>query len=150
TPLGFWTYNPPANCYNRVDCFGIFWRTTYFRGGVKMKEITDGTSNTLLIGEASPEDGNSPAWSSDGDWAITGVQLNWDWKTKGACLDSTGTANSGLRSCWSLIRGFRSYHAGGVNFAFADGNVRMLSDSIEHVTYRSLSTRSGDEVVSGY
>ena len=149
SPLGFWTYNPTMNCYNRTDCFGIFWRTTYFRGGVKMKEIVDGTSNTLLIGETSPEDGNSPAWSSDGDWAIAGVQLNWDWQSKGFCLDSSGTPNPGTRSCWPLMRGYRSKHAGGVNFAFADGNVRFLSESIEHVTYRALSTRSGEEVVAG-
>ena len=54
---------------NGVDCFGIFWRYTYYRGGVKLREVTDGTSKTLLVGEASPEDGNSAAWSSDGDWA---------------------------------------------------------------------------------
>jgi prepilin-type N-terminal cleavage/methylation domain-containing protein/prepilin-type processing-associated H-X9-DG protein len=147
-PLGFWTYNPLFNCYNRTDCFGIFWRTSYYRGGVKLKEVTDGTSNTLLIGEASPEDGNSPAWSSDGDWAISGVQLNWDWRAKGACLDSSGAANTGLRSCWPLMRGFRGKHPSGVNFAFVDGNVRFISDSIEHLTYRALSTRSGAEVVS--
>ncbi|RIK75971.1 MAG: hypothetical protein DCC67_14530 [Planctomycetota bacterium] len=147
SPYGFWTYNPVLNCYNRTDCFGIFWRTTYLRDGVKLKEVSDGTSNTLLIGEASPEDGNSPAWSSDGDWAIAGVQLNWDWQSKGFCLDSTGKPNPGARSCWSLMRGFRSKHAGGVNFAFVDGNVRFLSDSIEHLTYRALSTKSSDEVV---
>ena len=145
SPLGFWTYNPTANCYNRTDCFGLFWRTTYFRDGVKLREVSDGTSQTLLIGETSPEDGNSPAWSSDGDWANTGVQLNWDWRTKGFCLDASGTSNPGLRSCWPLMRGFRSRHAGGVNFAFVDGSVRFLADGIEHITYRALSTRSSDD-----
>jgi prepilin-type N-terminal cleavage/methylation domain-containing protein/prepilin-type processing-associated H-X9-DG protein len=149
SPPGFWTYNPTLNCYNRTDCFGIFWRTTYFRGGVKLKEVTDRTSSTLLLGEASPEDGNSPAWSSDGDWAITGVQLNWDWKSKGFCLDAGGAPNPGLRSCWPLMRGFRSKHVGGVNFAFVDGNVRFLSDSMEHITYRALSTKSSDDLASG-
>lgn len=148
-PLGFWTYNPLINCYNSgVDCFGIFWRYTYMRGGVKLKEITDGTSSTFLLGEASPEDGNSPAWSSDGDWAITGVQLNWDWKTKGACLGADGQTNTGLRSCWPLMRGFRSHHPGGVHFAFVDGSVRMVRDDIEHLTYRALSTKGSGEIIS--
>jgi prepilin-type N-terminal cleavage/methylation domain-containing protein/prepilin-type processing-associated H-X9-DG protein len=147
SPAGFWTYNPLVRCYNRTDCYGIFWRTSYFRGGVKIKEILDGTSNTFLIGEASPEDGNSPAWSSDGDWAITGVQLNWDWQSKGFCL-GPGGPNPGLASCWPLMRGFRGKHPGGVNFAFADGNVRFISEGIEHLTYRALSTRAGQEVVS--
>jgi prepilin-type processing-associated H-X9-DG protein len=148
SPKGFWTYNPALNCYNRTDCFGIFWRTTHFRGGVKLKEVSDGTSNTLLVGEASPEDGNSAAWSSDGDWAIAGVQLNWDWQTKGFCLGPNGAPSPGARSCWPLMRGFRSKHPGGVNFAFVDGNVRFLADSIEHLTYRALSTRSAEEVIS--
>lgn len=149
TPAGFWTYEPINNCYRSgIDCFGIFWRYTYLRGGVKLKEITDGTSNTFFIGETSPEDGNSPAWSSDGDWAITGVQVNWDYKTKGACLGSDGTVNTGLRSCWPLIRGFRSPHPGGLHFSLVDGSVRFISDDIEHMTYRALSTKAGGEVIS--
>jgi len=150
-PTAFWVHvgnnNAIINCYRGVDCYGIFWRYTYARKGVKMKDISDGTSKTILIGESSPEDGNSPAWSSDGDWAIAGVALNWDWKTAGECLDGSGAPNAGLRSCWPLMKGFRSYHPGGVQFAYADGSVAFLSDSIEHATYRALSTRAWGEVV---
>ncbi len=147
-PPGFWTYSPAVNCYNGTDCLGLFWRRTYYRKGVKVREISDGLSNTLFIGEASPEDGNSAAWSSDGDWAVTGVQLNWDWKSKGQCVSNTGAVATGQQSCWSNIRGFRSLHPSGVNFSLVDGSVRFLSDSIEHATYRALSTRSADEIVS--
>jgi prepilin-type N-terminal cleavage/methylation domain-containing protein/prepilin-type processing-associated H-X9-DG protein len=140
-----WTYSTNYNCYNRTDCFGIFWRTTYFRGGLKLKEISDGQSNTLLIGEASPEDGNSAAWSSDGDWGITGVELNWNWRGSDWC--QRGEA-PGDRRCWPWIRGFRSYHIGGVNFALADGSVRFLSDSINHLTFRAMSTRAGGELIT--
>jgi prepilin-type processing-associated H-X9-DG protein len=148
-PAGFWTYNPMINCYiSATDCFGIFWRYTYYRNGVKLKEVTDGTSNTLLLGEASSEDGNSAAWSSDGDWAITGLELNWDWRSSANCIDSSGNPSPGANDCWKQMRGFRGYHPGGVNFAMVDGSVRFLADSINHLTYRALSTKSSGEVIS--
>jgi len=146
-PAGFWTYNPPFNCYNGTDCVGIFWRTSYYKGGVKAQQITDGMSKTFLIGESSPEDGNSAAWSSDGDWAITSVQLNWDWRTAGECLGPNGPS-PGIRTCWPKIRGFRSYHPGGAHFAFADGSVTFISDDINHLLYRAMSTREGGETIS--
>ncbi len=148
-PPGFWTYNPLFQCYSGNDCVGIFWRSTFIRGGVKMREITDGTSKTILVGETSPEDGNSAAWSSDGDWAITAVQMNWDWRTDGYCIGANGP-DPGIRTCWPRIRGFRSYHPSGAQFAFADGSVTYLSDSMNHLVFRALSTRQREEVVSDY
>jgi prepilin-type N-terminal cleavage/methylation domain-containing protein/prepilin-type processing-associated H-X9-DG protein len=141
-PPGLYTYNPLFQCYSGNDCVGIFWRTSYIRGGVKMSEVIDGTSNTFLIGEASPIDGNSAAWSSDGDWAITAIELNWNIEASGACT------NSGARECWTRTRGFRSFHPGGAHFAMVDGSVTFIQDDINPLTYRALSTRSRGEVFS--
>ncbi len=44
----------------------------------------------------------------------------------------------------------RSRHPGGVNVALADGSVRLVSDNIDLDVWRSLSTRSGTEVISDY
>jgi prepilin-type processing-associated H-X9-DG protein len=107
-----------------------------------LKEVTDGTSNTFLIGETSPIDSNSPAWSSDGDWAITAIELNWNAETSGACT------NPGARECWTQYRGFRSNHPGGANFAMVDGSVTFIQDEIDPQTYRALSTRSRGETFS--
>jgi prepilin-type N-terminal cleavage/methylation domain-containing protein/prepilin-type processing-associated H-X9-DG protein len=41
-----------------------------------------------------------------------------------------------------------SYHPSGANFAFADGSVRFIKDSVNMLTYESLGTRNGGEVVS--
>jgi prepilin-type processing-associated H-X9-DG protein len=47
------------------------------------------------------------------------------------------------------LRAFGSGHSGGANFAFADGSVRFLSDSIPLATLQALSTRNDGEVVAG-
>ena len=41
-----------------------------------------------------------------------------------------------------------SYHPGGANFAFADGSVRFIKDSVNMLTYQALGSRNGGEVVS--
>lgn len=145
-PLEDWSYAPRFSCYTGDDCVGVFWRSTYIRGGVKMSSITDGTSKTYLIGETSPVDTNSAAWSSDGDWAITSVQLNFDYENDNACVDAGGVPNPG--QCWGLMRGFRSFHPGGVNFAYCDGSVQFVQENISHAVYRANSTRQGGEVIA--
>jgi prepilin-type N-terminal cleavage/methylation domain-containing protein/prepilin-type processing-associated H-X9-DG protein len=149
TPVGYWSGGPEftasgqkMDCHYGIDCFGIFWRFTYHRGGVKIREITDGTSHTFLVGEASPVDGNSAAWSSEGDWAVTGIGINFDWQNYATCVPGG--------ACWWNMRGFRSSHPGGVHFAFADGSVTFISDSIDHPIYRALSTRKKGDMASGY
>jgi prepilin-type processing-associated H-X9-DG protein len=44
--------------------------------------------------------------------------------------------------------GFHGLHPGGVNFAFADGSVKFLKESVSIPTYRALGTRAGGEVLS--
>jgi len=152
-PVGYWSGGPEftgssppftMDCHYARDCFGILWRYTYARGGVKIKEITDGTTHTFLVGEASPVDGNSAAWSSEGDWAVTGIQINWDWRSFPPC------AVGGVPSCYWDMRGFRSAHPGGVQFAFADGSVRFILDNIDHPIYRALSTRKKGDATGEY
>jgi prepilin-type N-terminal cleavage/methylation domain-containing protein len=126
-PLGYWAEYDSHDC---TDNFGIFWRYTYYRGGVKLKEVTDGTSKTLMAGEASPVDTNSPAWSSDGDWGIAGVQLNFDWQSAGGCRDAQGNANPGV--CCGGGRG-----ASGATIAAASN---LLSSTVRPNSYPTTST----------
>jgi prepilin-type N-terminal cleavage/methylation domain-containing protein/prepilin-type processing-associated H-X9-DG protein len=148
-PPGYWSgtpEHPQSSCYNSVEGFGILWRYSYLRGGVKIREVTDGTSSTFLIGESSPEDQGSAAFMSAGDWAVTGLPINFAWQKADRCMVGPSTPNSAV--CWGLMRGFRSDHPGGVQFAYADGSVHFISDDIEHPVYRALSTRAGGELIT--
>jgi prepilin-type N-terminal cleavage/methylation domain-containing protein/prepilin-type processing-associated H-X9-DG protein len=42
----------------------------------------------------------------------------------------------------------QSNHPGGANFAFSDGSVRFIKDSVNMLSYQSLGTRAGGEVIS--
>jgi prepilin-type N-terminal cleavage/methylation domain-containing protein/prepilin-type processing-associated H-X9-DG protein len=130
------------DCHDKTGCNGVIWRTTWFEK-VALKSISDGTTNTLAVGESIVElDLHSVAYFSDGDWASTNAQLNF-LPDGDAQSSATWVADN-----WYDLRGFRSRHPGGVHFAMVDGSVQFLNASIDHKTYRALSTRAGGEVVS--
>jgi prepilin-type processing-associated H-X9-DG protein len=128
------------DCHGTAGCNGLLWRNTYVRP-VEFRTVTDGVSNTLIVGEAVvEEDYHSAAMFSDGDWASCGIPLNFFL----VGLDT----DARKFDRWNEVRGFKSLHPGGSQFAMADGSVHFLNESIAHETYRALSTRSGDETAS--
>jgi len=128
---------------------------------IGLRDITDGTSNTLLVGECSPNMNGALAWvNGDGVFASTVVPLNWKSELKDGQVDPTDgtTCNLGQLNnftqalhCWrnqTVNYAFKSYHPGGANFAFGDGSVRFVKQSISPRTYNALGTRAVGEVVS--
>ena len=122
------------NGSNRLEKFlpdadGVF----YFQSRVRIRDITDGTSNTIFVGER--------AWMLDGQTLTAGLLFmqpnsngNQDvggaqaMSSGGAQINSTNTGNSIPRS----LRGFSSNHTGGSQFLLADGAVRFISENIDH------------------
>jgi prepilin-type processing-associated H-X9-DG protein len=147
-----------------------------------LAKITDGTSNTIAFSERAHTllDEESALW--------------WHWWTSGNYGDTlfctlypmnpfrkvnAAFINSGDARADAYISSASSLHPGGANFAFMDGSVRPLKDSINtwpaNTTnglplgvafnpsgpyivdpkiarpgvYQALSTRNGDEVISG-
>ena len=114
----------------------------YMNSSVRMTDVTDGTSSTLLFGERSRL--NLPASSSSqalGGWAWANFYAQED-NTMNTSEPIEGTATHDLNQ-------FGSQHTNGLfsNFAFADGSVKSISKNINIVVFQRLSTRAGGEVV---
>jgi prepilin-type N-terminal cleavage/methylation domain-containing protein/prepilin-type processing-associated H-X9-DG protein len=80
----------------------------------------------------------------------TGVSASKVW---GKCGSGAGIPTDWLINCPQALTtlgewAFRSNHPGGVNFAFADGSVKFIKQSIGDQAYQAIGTRAGGEVVS--
>jgi prepilin-type processing-associated H-X9-DG protein len=122
---------------------------------IRLADVLDGTSNTLLFGERSHFDREFDTWA-DGAGEQTIGNYGW-WHTAGglAIVDATMSTLAPLNfktdpavagfAC-RRVSAFGSLHPGGANFATADGGVRFIGETIDLGIYQSLSTRAGGEV----
>lgn len=131
--------HPPSNYDNTTTTAGPFNRQGL---AYSVAQIRDGLSSTIFFGETIPVCGahHSGGWlasNSGQGLSTTLVPINTN-----TC--STDPAESGCaRPCnWNYELGFRSRHPGGATFAFGDGSVHFLPDTIDHVTYQRLGGKS--------
>ena len=154
-------YNPP-----KIDD-GVFLATNYTQP-VRIAEITDGTSSSILFGEAYHRDPlfktlsdqcQSPgrelstmaAWNwPDGTTRNAAAPINWQLAPADAAGPFPGVFSPPCREVTSRRLGaYGSGRGGGANVVMADGSVRFLRDSMSLTTLQALSTRNGGETIDG-
>ncbi len=118
----------------------------YPMSGVRMGEVKDGSSNTLMIGEIAWDCGlvgwvGWPRGCDDGNGGT--------YATKNVLYApnfAKSTLVSGGVAMFDDVS-FGSNHPGGCQFLAGDGSVHFLQENIEMNLYRALATRASDESV---
>jgi prepilin-type N-terminal cleavage/methylation domain-containing protein/prepilin-type processing-associated H-X9-DG protein len=134
----------------------------HYNSQVRMTDVTDGTSNTLLLGERDARDpclteaksgsinyqtGEYGAWYGPQQYTGASAAVPLNYQSPAACLTATGAALSTYQNL--RISAFGSAHSGGANFCLADGSVRFVSNSIALQVLQALATKAGGEVIPG-
>ena len=128
-------------------------------GTVKIASVTDGTSNTLMLGESlmaksvADDDWRGDIHNDDGVFrfhTITGPNSPTADILNPSYFRMTGDplmpAVSGPNN--KQVVAARSRHTGGVNCGLGDGSIRFFRNSIDIVTWRALGTMDGGEVAA--
>jgi prepilin-type N-terminal cleavage/methylation domain-containing protein/prepilin-type processing-associated H-X9-DG protein len=148
--------NNYAACHHDVeapidaDNHGAFFLNSHLRAD----DITDGTSNTVFLGEKPREEGDL-GWASGTRATLRnmGTRINGTRSNVVGLFDGTEDLpedgpGAHVAIDPSLVGGFGSNHPGGANFAFGDGSVRFLKNTINPTVLRNLGNRADGELLS--
>lgn len=137
-------------------CDGMFFGDSR----TNLRDVTDGTSNTIMVGESYTE----PDYVRDGQgmdyWQIGSPQTGgWVFGGASGTEFTEGVGATSVRMNGRLDPtvpgvyaelGFGSWHTGGAFFVLADGSVKFISENIDLNLYRGLGTIKGGEVLGEF
>ncbi len=143
----------------------------FYHSETKFQQITDGTSNTYLVGEKFMEPGQyeqvltspqgstsagsitNPGGYGDNQSAYDGFEWDNERTTWNTQLNATDGSNWGPfqdrdNIDFPAAYAFGSAHAGGMNMAMCDGSVHSISYDIDPATHRYLSVKNDGQTVT--
>ncbi len=130
--------------YSRCTSGGFGWPAMQGVLGINskhsLKDVTDGSSSTLLTGELSWDDANVfRAWTRGYDSGACASGKSLLYSLRSTPYGAFNTFNS---------VSFGSNHPQGCHFGMADGSVQFISETVSLETLTSLASRNGREVVA--
>jgi prepilin-type N-terminal cleavage/methylation domain-containing protein len=145
--------NFAGSCINGGN--GVFSPGT----GIKLKDISDGTSKTVMVGEV-PYGPNGTVNSSGtlisyrgAVWAgviASSAESNVATQQTLRGLLATGAASTEYRPNGTNSNAFGSHHAAGTAFALADGSVRIISSDLDGALLNGIAARNDGTVVDTF
>ena len=148
-------YATPTADPTGLNLDGIF----YGKSKVRLTDITDGTSNTVMVSEllqgsdsvAGGHDVRGRMWNT----VHAGTTFSTIFPPNSTVGDNTQgycgavpRAPCGAQSAINAFTLARSYHTGGVNMARADASVRFITNSISPAIWLAMGSRNGGEVIN--
>ncbi|WP_010588447.1 DUF1559 domain-containing protein [Schlesneria paludicola] len=145
--------------------------------GGRISDMTDGTSNTMMVGELAGRNQLyhaqrqviAPASASDeaayqsligggawicpfgGNWELSGRPYDGGTNTdRGPCAINCSNAKMSTSRPLQDAAGLYSWHVGGAHGLMGDGAVRFLNQNMSGITMAALVSRSGGEVVGEF
>lgn len=136
--------------------------------GANFSAVTDGTSNTIMMGEILALEGD--AWQGyTSEVTLAGGGAFTAYFTPNTtscemlarqCWNPAGVNNGRIPCCTSVggssanvvqqIISARSKHTGGVHVGLCDGAIRFVSNNIDTNVWRGISTTRGNETVGEF
>ncbi len=128
---------------------GVIHITGVWKYGTEsLRDVWDGTSHTLLVGESTTR--TAPQyrtfWAySFAYYSLSAVtaQSRTLWGDYERCVEAGGVGGE-----FPCRRAWGGLHPTGVNFAFCDGSVRFVEESVDMALLADLATIAGGEVAS--
>ncbi len=131
-----------------IDGEGVFFRNS----GIGLKNIQDGSSLTLLVGERTQ-------FTCEATWvgSVTGARIYpppgspvMPFIQHASGMTLGHTIEGGPNAPGTECNNFSSRHTGGAHFVFGDGHVQFISTNIDRATFQALSTRAGGETIGDF
>ncbi|MEX0642092.1 MAG: DUF1559 domain-containing protein [Pirellulales bacterium] len=142
--------SPNINCLSKQAGWYDLGSPGMFASGpiaYQIKQCTDGTSHTFLIGETMT--GRNPLRSyfkSSQTVASTNPPPNNSFLYFSECPAEPGNWDN----CLMRMGGFDSFHSGGVQMAMVDGSVHFIQETIDYITWVCLGNRADDQVIGSF